>query len=352
MSDNTDSPPQDSSRLQLRPGAQIFAISADEVQIIAVNHSTTFTSIPVVQIVLALVEALADSPTRKELSASVAEQLEEKLALVDYVAELMRNTGCIVTRSPAEGDEPAQLDARGEFYASLGLNPETVAATLAEASPVIISPSPSAPMIVEALARVGISGALIEAAVGSPCGDVLDNVREALKDSEGPLVIWDVPWRMPFARLLNEFAIENDRPILFGVCEGAVGRLGPYVLPRNTPCLECVQTRILANAGDNEIRVASSYRTRLSDSIPPPLPAHPAFRQALANLLAIELSQITLSRPPITLGGYIEYQFGAAGGRRHPALKVPRCPACYSNKPARIAWNARFPAPLVKSGAA
>lgn len=351
MSDNTDRPPQDSPRLQLRTGAQVFAISADEVQIITVNHSTTFTSIPVVQIVLALIEALADSPTREQLSTSVAEQLEEKLALVDYVAELMRNTGCIVTRSVAEGDDPAKLDARGEFYASLGLNPETVAGTLTEASPVIISLSPSAPTIVEALARTGMHGTLVEAVVGDPCSAALDSVREALKGSSGPLVIWDVPWRMPFARLLNELAIECDRPILFGVCEGAVGRLGPYVLPRNTPCLECVQTRILANAGDNEMRVASSYRTRLSDSIPPPLPAHPAFRQAVANLLAIELSQIILSRPPITLGGYIEYQFGATGGRRHPALKVPRCPACYSNRPARIAWNARFPAPLVKSGA-
>ena len=60
--------------------------------------------------------------------------------------------------------------------------------------------------------------------------------------TRGPIVVWDVPWRMPFARLLNDLAIDRDRRLLLGVCEGAVGRLGPYVLPRNTACLECVQS--------------------------------------------------------------------------------------------------------------
>ncbi|MCA9663524.1 MAG: TOMM precursor leader peptide-binding protein [Myxococcales bacterium] len=335
-------------RLQLRPGAQVFVVSADELQIVAVNHSTTFTSAPVVGIVQALIEALADAPTRGELGARVAEATGELGALVDYVAELMIGTGCVVSRG-AEGPL-AELDPRGEFYAALGLDPDAIREALAAALPIVVAPGPSAAQIKGALAAVGIEGAVIEAEVGAPCGQALDALRAALDDARGPIVAWDVPWRMPFARLLNGVAIERERPILFGVCEGAVGRLGPYVIPKNTPCLECVQTRVLANAGDDEIRIAESYRARLGDAVPPPLPAHPAFRAAIANLLAIELSQIVLMRPPVTLGGYVEYTYGGVGARRHPALKVPRCPACHPMRPQRLAWNARFPAPLVKSG--
>jgi len=335
-------------RLQLRPGAQVFVVSADEVQISAVNHSTTFTSVPVVRLVVGLCQALEDAPTRDQLAAGVAERLGEERALVEYVIELMAQTNCLVARDAAL---PA-LDARGEFYAAVGLDPEATARILAAARPLLVAPAQSAPVMLAALAEVGLAAEVVAAAEGASCGAALDDVRAALEAARGPIVAWDIPWRMPFARLLNDLAIERDRPILFGVCEGAVGRLGPYVLPRNTPCLECLQSRLLANAGENEARVAASYRARLADRVPGPLPAHPAFRRVIADLLAIELSQILLMRPPVTLGGYVEHTFGGAVSRRHPALKVPRCPACHPARPQRLAWDANFPAPLVKSGAA
>lgn len=338
----------DSPRLQLRPGAQVFVVSADELQIAAVNHSTTFTSVPVVRIVVALVEALAEAPTRAALAAGVAERLGDERALVEYVLELMMQTRCLVER----GAGAAPLDARGEFYAAVGLDPEATAQTLAAARPILVAPATSAPRMQAALTEVGVTAEVVAADEGAPCGPALDAARAALAGASGPLVAWDIPWRMPFARLLNELAIEHDRPILFGVCEGAIGRLGPYVLPRNSACLECLQSRLLANAGENELRVAASYRTRLGDRVPAPLPSHPAFRRAMADLLAIELAQILLLRPPMTLGGYVEYTFAGVGARRHPALKVPRCPACHPGRPQRLAWDANFPAPLVKSGGA
>lgn len=335
-------------RLQLRPGAQVFVVSADEVQIAAVNHTTTFTSVPVVRLVVALCEALEGAPTRDELAARVAASLGEERALVEYVIALMTQTQCLVTRDAAL---PA-LDPRGEFYASIGIDPEATARLLAAARPLLVAPAASAPVMLAALTEVGVAAEVVAAAEGSSCGAALDDIRAAEGAARGPIVAWDIPWRMPFARLLNDLAIERGRPILFGVCEGAVGRLGPYVLPRSTPCLECVQSRLLANAGENEARVAASYRARLADRVPGPLPAHPAFRRVIADLLAIELSQILLLRPPVTLGGYVEHTFAGALARRHPALKVPRCPACHPARPQRLAWDANFPAPLVKSGAA
>ncbi|MEZ4450579.1 MAG: TOMM precursor leader peptide-binding protein [Nannocystaceae bacterium] len=340
----TENPP----RLQLRAGAQVFVVTADELQIVAVNHSTTFTSVPVVRLVVGLCEALVDAPTRDELAARVSEALGEERALVEYVIELMSQTGCLVARDPAV----PELDERGRFYAALGLDPEATARTLAAARPLVVAPAASADRITDALAEVGVAAELVAPAEGSTCGAALDQVRAALELAQGPIVAWDVPWRMPFARLLNDLAIERGRPILFGVCEGAIGRIGPYVLPRSTACLECVQSRILANAGDNEVKVAQSYRARLADRIPGPLPSHPAFRRAIADLLAIELSQILLMRPPVTLGGFVEHTYGSALSRRRAALKVPRCPSCHPARPQRLAWDANFPAPLVKSGAA
>lgn len=341
-------------RLALRPGTQVFVISADEVQVAAVNHSTTFTGIPVVRVVAAIAEALAvedlvAGPTRVALVGRVAEGLAEAPPLVEYVLEMMLQTGCLVWRGDAG---PARLDALGEFYAAIGVNPDAAAPLLAAARPVVVAPATSADVMRMALADAGMADAVIEAPEGAACEGVLERLRAAMDAAPGPLVCWDVPWRMPFARLVNELAVERRRALLFGVCEGAIGRLGPYVLPQNTACLECVNIRLLGNSGELEGRVALSYRTRLADRVPGPAPAHPAFRRAMAGLLAVELSQIVLLQPPTTLGGYLEYVFGGIGARRHPTLKVPRCPVCHPGGPPRLAWDARFPAPLVKSGAA
>ncbi|MCH9680230.1 MAG: hypothetical protein K0V04_02250 [Deltaproteobacteria bacterium] len=336
-------------RLQLRPGIQVFVVSADEIQLAAVNHSTTFTSIPVVNLVETIVDATRVPTTRSEIVELAASKTDSEPALVQYVIELMRKMGCLVTRSAEDDDE---LDALGQFHASVGIDPDSSAGKLKAARPVVVTPTASATVLEQALVDSGIDAELIAVEAGSPCSAALDRVRAAFETCPGPLAVWDIPWRMPFARRLNEVALERPRPVLFGVCEGAVGRLGPYVVSRDTACLECVLTRSLTNAGENELRVIESYRARLGDVVPQPLPGHPAFRRAMAGLFAVELSQILLFRPPTTLGGYVEYVFGGIGARRRVALRSPRCPACHPEHPPRLAWNARFPAPLVKSGAA
>jgi hypothetical protein len=244
-----------SARLQARPGSQVFVVSADELQIAAVNHSTTFTSVPVVNLVRALHEAVAEGPTIDELVERVAAATESAPALVRYVTEMMLETGCLVARS--DPDTPP-LGPLGSFFASVGIDPDASVSALARARPVAIAPAASAKALAEALAESGLHDQVLAVEAGSTCKTALERVGAALDESRGPLVVWDIPWRMPLARQLNELALERERPILFGACEGMIARIGPYVLPGSTACLECLQARLLAHAGQNELRVAAS----------------------------------------------------------------------------------------------
>jgi hypothetical protein len=99
------------------------------------------------------------------------------------------------------------------------------------------------------------------------------------------------------------------------------------------------------------MQVFAEYRIRYQDSIPPARPTHPVFQDAIARLLALELSRIALNFPPNTLGGVIEYSYADGSAQRHPIYKVPRCEACYATKPQRISWDARFTTPVSKDGA-
>jgi bacteriocin biosynthesis cyclodehydratase domain-containing protein len=336
-------------RIYLRPGAHALPISADELHVSLANHTASFTGVPVVALVGALVECLRGGATRAAALARAVERTGESEGLAAYVLDLMFNVGCLYTSSERL---PEPLSPRSAFWATTGRDPEGVERMLAQRAVALVAPAASAPLLAEALGESGISVHRISVEVDSACGSVLSSVRAALDEVGGPLVVWDVPWRMPLARMLNELALERGRPALFGVCEGAIGRVGPYVLPQNTACLECATARLLSNGGEPELRTATAYRARLSDRAPEPLPAHPVFRGAIAGLVAVELSQILTGRPPSTLGGFVEYQFGAARAQRHPVFRVPRCPACHPARPERFAWQARFPAPLVKSGAA
>ena len=160
---------------------------------------------------------------------------------------------------------------------------------------------------------------------------------------------WDLAYRSPAARAVNE-AGQMGFTVLFGACEGLVARIGPFVIPGVTPCLECLNARLLSHAGAEELSCFRAYRLRHCHVLEAGRPTHPIFRNAVAGFLALELSQIILNKPPQTLGGVVEFAMTEGTVSRRSVLKVPRCPACRVAKPPRNAWNASFPSPSVKGG--
>jgi len=327
----------------------VFEISAEELQVSLVNHTSTFTSPPVVQTVRALLDGLKKSSTRTLLIDHVANKIKRTPKFVAYVLDLLENTGCLYRDSESSSDQLHEGQLR-DFFACIGSDPGINIELLSEATPVVVLPESEISNVSVVLENAGINGRLVGISAGTSCKEGLRSVRKTLDDGTTMLVSWNFAYRMPFSRLLNDLAIERDVPILFGVCEGVVGHLGPYVIPQNTACLECVVKRMIANAGGHENRVLATFRTRYQNTVPSSGPTHPLFREAIFRLLVIELSRILLQYPPITIGGVIEHTFGTESAHRHVVLKVPFCESCHPARPQRIPWDAHFSAPIVKSG--
>lgn len=337
-------------QLRLRPGAHVFEISAEQLQIVFANYTTTFTSPPVTKGIRAILAALQPSSERVETVRQAAEISGLDTEFIDYLIDLLLNTKCLYCETkPAV--VPAGQDTLAEFYAYLGDDPSAALMALATARCLVVAPAASSGELAQLLHTAGLAAEMVAIPPSTSCAAALSQIEAHIGPAPPMLVSWNFPYRLPFARLLNDLALVRSVPILFGACEGVVGRIGPYVIPRNTACLECCNSRLLAHAGSPELQGFAEYRAKYHDVIPAPWPTHPVFHDAMAGLFAIELSQIVMKRPPRTIGGFIEHSFFDSAVQRHPVYKLPRCPACHPARPQRIAWDARFPAPMVKDRA-
>jgi bacteriocin biosynthesis cyclodehydratase domain-containing protein len=335
-------------QLRLRPGASILEQSSDQLHIVFSNYTATFTSPPVTTGVQALISALAHGGQREEIVARAAQITGREHAFLDYLIDLLIATNCLYwSTTPITDREPAPL---AQFYAYLGSDPHTMLASRSSLRPIIIAPVASHHSLASGLRAADLTDDIIAIEPDTSCAAALAEVQVRLASQPTLLVSWNFPYRLPFARLLNDIAIEADIPILFGGCEGVFGRIGPYVIPRNSACLECANRRQLSHSSSAEMQAFMSYRARFEDIIPAPSPVHPVFHDAMVRLFVLELAQVLLKLPPRTLGAMIEHSFQDGMAQRHSIYKVPRCSSCYPALPERIPWDARFLAPNVKSG--
>jgi bacteriocin biosynthesis cyclodehydratase domain-containing protein len=331
-------------RVRVRPGAHVLAISADTLQVVFANYTVTLNSPPVVKAATALLEVLREPAVRDVAVRDAAAETQLTEPFVLYVLETLGRSNCLIDVPDGAPPDDDPIDA---FYGYASEDPARLRADLAAARPLLVHfGAINAPR----LARESGLDATTQIAIapGTACHEVLDEIAENLVDAS-MLVVWGLPYRLGLTASLNDLAIEHDKPVLFGACEGLVGRVGPYVIPRNTACLECATSRQLAHAGAPEQRTLPAYRARHRDIVPAPWPTHPVFEQAVLAQFVLELTRIVGRLGAQTIGGMLEYRFGDGCAERHTVLRVPRCPACHPARPARLPWDAIFPAPVVKN---
>jgi bacteriocin biosynthesis cyclodehydratase domain-containing protein len=332
--------------LRVRPGAHVLAITADTLQIAFANYTATFNSPPVVQAATALLELLGEPINSDAAVRDAASATGLTEPFVRYVLETLARMHCIidVPDGVLPRDEP--IDA---FYGYMSDNAAGLQADLSAARPLLVHFGGG---LVDAAGLAIASGLHATEALavvpGAACQDALDEIAERIAHVSA-LVVWGLPYRLGLTGSLNDLAIAHDTPVLFGACEGLVGRVGPYVIPGNTACLECATNRLLANAGAPERRALPAFRARYRDVVPEPWPTHPVFEQAVLAQWVLELTRIVGRVGAQTIGGMLEYRFGDGCAERHTVLRVPRCPACHPARPSRLPWDAVFPAPVVKN---
>ena len=124
----------------------------------------------------------------------------------------------------------------------------------------------------------------------------------------------------------NLFCIQRNCRFLPIVLQDLVGYVGPLVIPRETPCFECLRARENSNMTE-----ASSRRAPESTAFEGQAVAgfHPSMASILGDIAAIELHKLYEGwMLPQVIGTSIEVNLLAMHLITHKILKVPRCSVC------------------------
>ena len=238
-------------------------ISSDELQISFPNYTVTFTSPAVTAGVLAILAAVGPGAERAEVVAEAASAAQLDPAVIEYLVESLLSAKCLALgRQEVTG--PLH-----EFHAYVSDSADDLVDRLGAARCVLLQPADDPGGLADALRGLELRVDIVEAAHGAATATILESVAEALESST-VLGCWNVPYRSPFARQVNELGLAGTLPVLFGSCEGVVGRVGPFVIPQNTACLECLNQRLLTHAGGPELRAYRQYRLHNDEVGHPP----------------------------------------------------------------------------------
>jgi bacteriocin biosynthesis cyclodehydratase domain-containing protein len=333
----------------LRPGAELLEVGDTKLHVSFPNHTVTFNGVAAVRGVRALVSEMDNGAAGESLTHRAAQAAQLDAGFVDYLLNVLASSQCLYW---PDHDEGASADSELErHFASVGESPATNARSLKAANLVVLAADRHADALRNALDSGGLSRDVLAFAAGTPAGDVESALTARAGEEATAIVSWGFPYGDPVSRLINAIALRGV-PVLFGSCEGLVGRIGPLVVPGSTPCLECLNSRLLSNAGQEEYSRLDAHRLRHAHAVAECRPVHPALLVALASLFVLEIEDIVLGRPPTTLGGILELSLPERTLQRREVLKAPYCDACAAAVPPRFAWDVRFDAPIVKDNRA
>lgn len=126
----------------------------------------------------------------------------------------------------------------------------------------------------------------------------------------------------------NEWAVGAGVPFFAVVLQNLVGSIGPYVVPYETPCYECVRGRENSNMDDPSTQremEALAFEGQFATGY------HPLMPDLVAGHAAFELTKMYsgMARGPI--GRLITVSPLDSGMSTHRVLKLPYCPVCGTN---------------------
>jgi molybdopterin-synthase adenylyltransferase len=123
----------------------------------------------------------------------------------------------------------------------------------------------------------------------------------------------------------NRFALGRGIGFLPVVLRRMVGYIGPFVIPGETACYECLYARENAHLRDHEVLRASEelapYRQAVSGFFP-------SMGSILGDIAALELVKFYTGQMPYQVGNLIEVSLLAPSLKSRKVLRVPRCRAC------------------------
>jgi molybdopterin-synthase adenylyltransferase len=128
-------------------------------------------------------------------------------------------------------------------------------------------------------------------------------------------------------RRWNKYCIHRKIPFLPIFVVDLIGYVGPFVIPGQTACFECLRFRQDSNMSDPAL--ARLFESAASDS--GRLACHPSITTILSEIAAIELIRFFgIGWPWWRVGTLIEMNVITMSTKTRKVLKLPRCPICGS----------------------
>jgi len=229
-------------------------------------------------------------------------------AAVTFLLKTLGALGLLLEGEDLDGTGGAERD-RLLFLSAFTPRPLAIARRLATATVQVVGPERLAERVRRQLGAAG-------------CERVARLEVSELEESEAAdllVACADIPARGWFSRL-NAFALRSRRPWLRAAAHGTRSWLGPLVLPGETACFACLETREQAN-----VRAGGAW----PELAPGAIGAFAPQEDLLAAQAAAEATRF-LGRfaPPATVGHFYELSATSPGSRRHALLRVPECHAC------------------------
>jgi bacteriocin biosynthesis cyclodehydratase domain-containing protein len=134
----------------------------------------------------------------------------------------------------------------------------------------------------------------------------------------------------------NQAAIQGNVPTLYAALGDTRARVGPFVLPTETPCYACFHHRLRASMAfvdEFDCRVGLPIDDLVASPRPRPAPSQ-SYVSVVASLIGSELLKYVRKLTLLSLLGraleidLLRYQMESSR-----ILRLPRCPACGSGKP-------------------
>ncbi len=124
----------------------------------------------------------------------------------------------------------------------------------------------------------------------------------------------------------NKFCVERNVHFFPVVLHNLIGFLGPFVVPGETACFECLLTRQNSHMEDTVSQRASEEIAFEAQSV---IGFHPSMASILGDLAAYELTKIySAVLPACKIGALIEINLLASRLEARKILKIPRCAVC------------------------
>lgn len=269
--------------------------------------------------------------------------IEAERPTIDYLLKQLIERRLLVPTDewPAGGDTP-----EGIFYWEFGQDAGAVRSRLREARLVIVGVNEITRELNCVLLRSGFErmvvvdypvfrnlrlfgdgGALDQRAWGEPPPMSLAEWEEsATTDLVDCLIATSDHGGLHWMRQWNRFCAENCLDFFPVVLQNLIGYIGPYIIPGETACFECVRARQNSHLDrPEEERAFEAVASEAQDVVG----FHPAMSGAVANVAAMALVNLFSRTLPFTqVASLIELNLVVPRMVARKVLRIPNCAVC------------------------